>query len=176
MTSLLSVLLAMISILAIGFTPLASSLNENRSNRSSFIEALKKGIKSEEMTYSDLQHIAENFNQNRQSILSGLRIMLADAISGDKDLIESIENIRNLLEVHQKNEPFAELPENISLQLADIQDNTNNKKIDQLAASLSTLYISHQRSISKEKNIARAGIVIGILSVIWSVTTYFMSK
>lgn len=128
------------------------------------------------MTYSDLQHIAENFNQNRQSILSGLRIMLADAISGDKDLIESIENIRNLLEVHQKNEPFAELPENISLQLADIQDNTNNKKIDQLAASLSTLYISHQRSISKEKNIARAGIVIGVLSVIWSVTTYFMSK
>ena len=176
MELLISALGTMIAVIVVGLTPLASNLNKNRSDRSSFIETLKKGIESEKMTYPDLQHIAENFNQNRQSILSGLRVMLADSTGGDEDLSESLENIRDLLEAHQKNEPFAELPENISLQLADIQDNPSNKKIDQLAASLSTLYISHQRSISKEKNIARAGIVIGVLSVIWSVTTYFMSK
>lgn len=176
MELLISALGAMITVIVVGLTPLASNLNKNRSDRNSFIETLKKGIKSEKMTYPDLQHIAENFNQNRQSILSGLRVMLADTTGGDEDLAESLENIRDLLEAHQKNEPFAELPENISLQLADIQDNPGNKKIDQLAASLSTLYISHQRSISKEKTMTRAGFAVGIVGVIWSIITYFISK
>lgn len=183
MEELLSVLITISAIAAVGIAPLTSSLSKNRSDRNRFLETLRKGItvkkdteKDETMTYSDLQHIAEDCNQNRQSILSGLRDMLSKATAGDAELSKSKEKIRELLNIHQKKEPFAELPENISLQLAEIQDKPNNNKIDQLAASLSTLYISHQRSISKEKTIARAGFVVGILGVVWSIGSYFIAK
>lgn len=188
MQTLLPVVMTIISILLVGLAPIIKSLSENNIDRRRFLDTLRNGIeikeiktapenvKKEEMTYSDLQHIAENFNQNRHSILSGLREMLSKATAGDKDLSRSVQKIRDLLETHQQNEPFAELPENISLQLAEIQDNPSSSRINQLAASLSTLYLSNRRSISKERNIARAGFGVGLLGIIWTVGTYFIDK
>jgi len=169
-----TVLIGIITSLIVSLAPLVSNFSQKNSDNSSFIETLRKGLKSGQMTYSDLQHIAESWKQNRQAILFGLRKMLSHAISGDEDLANAVDAIRELIKEHEKNEPFAELPENISLQLADIQKNPDKDKINQLAASLSTLYISHQQNISKEKLWTKAGFTIGIIGVIWSVATFFI--
>lgn len=161
--------------------PVMNGLSGSRDQRS-FRQALKDGVIKEKITYEDLQHIAECWNQNRKSILYNLRVLLSEAIREEGDLASSVDYIRELLASHQKNEPFAELPENISIQLNDIQgslvqnalDDVNRNKIDQLAASLSTLYVSNQRSISKEKNMTRAGFFIGLLGITWSVISFFV--
>lgn len=161
--------------------PVMNGLSGSRDQRS-FRQALKDGVIKEKITYGDLQHIAECWNQNRKSILYNLRMLLSEAIREEGELASSVDYIRELLASHQKNEPFAELPENISIQLNDIQgslvqnalDDVNRNKIDQLAASLSTLYVSNQHSISKEKNMTRAGFFIGLLGITWSVISFFV--
>ena len=56
--------------------------------------------------------MAERWNQDRKSVLQSLRVLLADALSGEQtDLVTATKRIRDLLKEHEAREPFAELPE-----------------------------------------------------------------
>lgn len=161
--------------------PVIKELSASSSQRS-FRQALKNGVIKKEVTYEDLQHIAECWGQNRKSILYNLRMLLSEAIREEGELANSVDYIRELLASHKKNEPFAELPENISIQLNDIQNSLeknrvsdiDRNKIEQLAASLSSLYLSNQHTISKERIMTRAGFFVGVLGIAWSVITFFV--
>lgn len=88
-----------------------------------FREQVKNGVLNGNLKFEDMQHLQERWSQDRQSVLSGLRIMLAEAISAeDEKLRDKIDEIRSLIYGHNEREPFSELPENISLQLNSIRE------------------------------------------------------
>lgn len=134
------------------------------------MQQVKSGIVKGNLTYQDMQHIAERWSQGRKAILFSLRIMHSEAISGeDEKLAKSIEALRTLINEHQQIEPFAELPENVSLQLSHLQKLTNDgdsEKITQLAASLSALYATNLNDLSKQKKFTFWGFIIGALGFI----------
>lgn len=171
----ISFILTLILSIFVGAVPFLT-LMEQKNKRKSFNHVLKNGIAKKEITNSDLKHIAEGWNQDRKSILLSLRMLLSDTFSskeGDPD--NSKLYIRELLESHEKDEPFAELPENISLQLNSIQKaltGSETDKIDQLASSLSILYASNQKEILKQKFMTKASLFLGVLGILLALITY----
>lgn len=142
--------------------------------RTRFREQLGLAVKSGMLSYSDLQHIAERWNQDRKSVLQSLRVLLSDALSGEQaDLAIATEHIRTLLRDHQSREPFAELPENISIQLANLSG-TQPELIAQLAASLGELYSSNQRESKKQKRLGVLGFVVGVIGLLLSVPGVYL--
>lgn len=141
-----------------------------------FQEQLKASVSRETLNYSDLQHIAERWNQDRKSVLHTLRVLLSQAVADeDKLLSDKAEFVRNLLMEHQSREPYAELPENISLQLAAISPSLTGmpNAVPQLAASLSDLYSKNQMELIKQKKLAILGVAIGLLGLLASVPTIY---
>ena len=53
--------------------------------RKRFREQLRAAISRQTLTYADLQHLAERWNQDRQSVLQSLRVLLSEAIAGEGD-------------------------------------------------------------------------------------------
>jgi hypothetical protein len=135
-----------------------------------FRQQVEAGIINGNITYNDMLSISERWGQNRKTIYANLRIMLSEAIAVEnKDLSEKIDSIRDLLNEHQCKEPFAELPEEISLQLSYLETLTNNKEketITQLAASLSEIYRSNQEKVSTQRKYTLGGFVIGFLGLL----------
>jgi hypothetical protein len=166
---LLPLTAAIVAVLGSAFTVLVDWAKEKWRKR--FREQLKAAVARETLTYTDLQHVAERWSQDRQAVLQALRVLLSEAVAGeDPALTEKAQFIRQLLGVHQSREPYAELPENISLQLAAIspalasQPNT----VPQLAASLSDLYSKNQRELARQKKLAIWGFVVGLLGLLAS--------
>ncbi len=144
-----------------------------------FRQQVKSGIMKGNLDYNDMQHIAERWSQDRKSILFSLRIMHGEAVAGeDEKLVESLSSIRDLIIEHQKHEPFAELPENISLQLSQLKKvliENEGDKVGQLAASLSELYTSNQYYLLKQKRLTFGGLVVGVLGLVVGAAGLYLS-
>lgn len=139
--------------------------------RKRFAEQLKPAVVKQTLTYSDLQHLAERWSQDRKAVLLALRVLLAESGSGeDQTLTDKRDFIRQLLGEHQSREPYAELPENISLQLAAIGAalTAHPNAVSQLASSLSDLYSKNQRELTRQKKLAVWGFIVGILGLLTS--------
>lgn len=133
-----------------------------------FRKQVRFGVIKGHLTYEDMQHIAERWSQNRKSILFSLRIMHSEAISGeDEELSGKVQEIRDLIQDHQNQEPYSELPENISLQLDSLSKSNavDEEHISQLATSLSELYVSNQQKHSRQVKFAYWGAIAGIIGV-----------
>ena len=140
--------------------------------RKRFREQLKAAVTRQSLNYADLQHVAERWNQDRKAVLQALRVLLSESVSGDdSSLAERTDFIRQLLMEHQSREPYAELPENISLQLSAITPSLQNhpQAVPQLAASLSELYSKNQRELQRQKKLAVWGFIVGVLGLLASV-------
>jgi hypothetical protein len=162
---------AMVSII-----PLA--IDTAKSNwRKRFRQQVRSAIQKESLTFEDMEHIAERWSQDRNSVLQSLRIFHSEALSGeDAELANYCIPIRQLLSRHQAREPYAELPQNISLQLSRINEvNGTADAVAQLASSLSELYSSNQREINKQKKYSFWGFVIGIVGVLLSIPGLYIS-
>jgi hypothetical protein len=139
--------------------------------RTRFREQLKAAVILQSMGYADLQHLAERWNQDRQAVLHSLRMLLSEAIAGEgNSLSERADFLRRLLLEHQAREPYAELPQNISLQLAALQNFSTDRPdaIPQLATSLSDLYSKNQRDLARQKKLTVWGFVVGVLGLLAS--------
>lgn len=166
LTELLTITGAAIIGIALASIPIV--IDSARDNwRRRFRQQVKSGIANGDLTYDDMQHIAESWSQDRKAILFSLRVMLSGAVSGeDEKLADNIKKLRELIKEHQKIEPFAELPENVSLQLSNLQNaigESGTEKVDQLAASLSALYASNQNELAKQKKFTFWGFIVGVL-------------
>ncbi len=136
--------------------------------RKQFRKQVRLGIIKNHLTYNDMQHIAERWSQDRKAILFSLRIMHSEAISGEDDeLSKNVDVIRELIAKHQKQEPYSELPENISIQLNRLDSNSGDKQeqISQLASSLSDLYSENQQNLSRQIKFTYWGSIAGIIGV-----------
>lgn len=163
------------SVLAV--VPLA--IDSAKSNwRKRFRQQLKLGVARETVTFNDLEHLAERWNQDRKAVLQSLRVLLSEALSGeDSELSSHVEKLRSLLAQHESREPYAELPENISLQLAGISATAPSVSgpIGQLAASLGDLYSSNQRDLSRQKKLSFWGFVVGVVGLVLSVPGLYLA-
>lgn len=133
-----------------------------------FRKQVRLGVIKGHLTFEDMQHVAERWFQNRKSILFGLRIMHSEAISGeDEELSDKVQEIRDLMKAHQDQEPYSELPENISLQLDALSKSgsIDEKHVSQLAASLSELYLSNQQKLSRQVKFTYWGAIAGVIGV-----------
>lgn len=136
-----------------------------------FRDQLKAAVILKSLTYADLQHLAERWNQDRQAVLQSLRVLLSDALAGEgENLPERTDFLRQLLMEHQSREPYAELPENISLQLAALSQALQDRSdaVPQLATSLSDLYSKNQRELMRQKRLTVWGFVVGVLGLLAS--------
>lgn len=139
--------------------------------RKRFRQQLKAAVAREALTYTDLQHISERWGQDRKAVLQALRILLSESVAGeDSTLTDKTEFVRHLLGEHQSREPYAELPENISLQLAAMSPALAQQPsaVPQLAASLGDLYTKNQQEITRQKKLAVWGFVVGVLGLVAS--------
>ena len=165
---------------ATGLVSIPILVDAAKSNwRKRFREQIKAGIINSNLTYEDMLHIAERWYQDRKAILFCLRVLHSDAIAGDNEKLSgSLELLRKLITEHQTNEPYAELPENIGLQLGNIQQELKTEKgnsVTQLASSLSVLYSSNIQELSKQKKLAFWGFIFGILGLIVGVGSLYTS-
>lgn len=153
--------------LVVSLIPVLKDTAESNWKRQ-FRKQVRLGVVKNHLTYVDMQNIAERWSQDRKSILFSLRIMHSEAISGeDEDLSGKLQEIRDLIQAHQDKEPYSELPENISLQLDAISGHgeVHEKQISQLAASLSELYISNQKKLSRQTKFTYWGAIAGVIGV-----------
>jgi len=139
-------------------------INVDGYRRDAFEKQVRKGIIKNNLTYEDMQHIAERWGRDRNTVLQTLRIIHSEAISSDdEDLCQSIDIIRELIKEHQKQEPYSELPENISLQLNGLSaEINNNNKVSELASSLNELYSTNQKKFSKQVKLTYWSAAIGV--------------
>ena len=126
-----------------------------------------------------MPHLYERWQLDRSSVLQSLRILLSDVIAEENsELKDKVDEIRTLIKEHENREPFSELPENISLQLDIIKgsksDNTD-ELVNQLASSLTELYVSNNNELRTEKNYAWLGFIVGVADVTFSAYSLFAS-
>lgn len=136
-----------------------------------FRDQLTAAVVRQSLNYADLQHLAERWNQDRQAVLQSLRVLLSNAIAGEEEgLSERSDFLRQLLIEHQSREPYAELPENISLQLAALSSELQDRPdaIPQLATSLGELYSKNQRELVRQKRLTIWGFAVGVLGLLAS--------
>lgn len=152
--------------IVIGILPILKDTAESNWKKQ-FRKQVRLGIIKNHLTYEDMQHIAERWSQDRKSILFSLRIMHSEAISGeDEELCKNVGTIRELIEKHQSQEPYSELPENISIQLNGLNSKPGVKEqVSQLAASLSELYLSNQQKHARQVKFTYWGTIAGVIGV-----------
>lgn len=171
--------LALGVLLALAGSAIPIVIDSAKSNwRKQFRRQVKSAVVRQSLTFPDLQHMAERWNQDRQAVLQSLRVLLAEALSGDDPEAEKrADDIRKLLLSHEAREPYAELPENISLQLSSIvqAEPQRSEEVAQLAASLSDLYSSNQRDAARQKKLGFWGFVIGVIGLLLSIPGLYIT-
>lgn len=149
---------------------LVDKANTRRRNRSR--EQIKSGVIFSKISYEDLKVISDRWWQKDEDLSFTLKLMLADALSNeDKDLSNHADLLRNLKKEHEMNQLFSELPENVRLKLRELKATSvqGEEVINQLAASLSTLYSKNQRIKKKERMLALLGLAVGVAGILVSI-------
>jgi hypothetical protein len=135
----------------------------------SFRTQLHDALKNRDLNYDDLQQVSERWKQDRKVVLQSLRIVFSDSLATNTEEGETIaKRARNLIDLHNKSEPYSELPENISMQLDQLNrlDDRNRHPITQLASSLSSLYTTTQLENLRQKRWSFWGFVCGIFGLL----------
>ncbi|KGA36278.1 hypothetical protein KU74_07375 [Pectobacterium brasiliense] len=132
-------------------------------------ETIKKAINAGIMKNEDIYLLAERWGVKREKISSVLNLILSDYLNEKDCPDEPLEKIRNLIVWHQENDPFADLPENIKLQLLHLQKNTDTDHagILQLSKSLNEIYLSNQRKAKREQRISIVSLLIGLIGLFY---------
>ncbi|GKW29471.1 hypothetical protein AB6D34_18310 [Pectobacterium brasiliense] len=132
-------------------------------------ETIKKSINAGIMKNEDIYLLAERWGVKREKISSVLNLILSDYLNEKDCPDEPLGKIRNLIVWHQENDPFADLPENIKLQLLHLQKktDTDHAGILQLSKSLNEIYLSNQRKAKREQRISIVSLLIGLIGLFY---------
>lgn len=143
-----------------------------------FRKQIRSAIIKNDLNHDDMMHIAERWFQDRKAILHSLRVMHSEAVSGeDSELSQRSQCIRELIKYHQDKEPYAELPENISIQLNGISNQSSDLsvKVTQLASSLSDLYSSNQLKLNRQVKLTYLGTITGVVGILIGIAGLYLA-
>lgn len=160
----------------IGLAPIVRDYHRHHWKKR-FKQQVSAGIKNKKIDYERMQHVAERWAQDRTLILENLRELLADAIESEDEGEKQVDVLSQLIEHHQKLEPHAELPENISLQLHQIESfgGESQAVAQALAKSLGSLYQSNQEKIQRQQKYTFWGCLFGAIGVVFSGVIWWFS-
>ncbi|MBN3170748.1 hypothetical protein [Pectobacterium brasiliense] len=153
-----------VAILSLFLNDLSQSLKRHK-----YKETIKKAINAGRVKNEDIYLLAERWNVKREKISTVLNLILSDYLNEKDCPDEPLEKIRNLIVWHQENDPFADLPENIKLQLLHLQKktDTDHAGILQLSTSLNEIYLSNQRKAKREQRISIVSLLIGLIGLFY---------
>ncbi|EAS0132462.1 hypothetical protein E7V31_06815 [Salmonella enterica] len=126
---------------------------------------IKKGIKNGTLLNDDIYTLADRWGIDRVNISRSLGYIFSNYMDADNPDEHQLSRLREIMAWHKEQDPYADLPENITLQLQAIKKLHNNseEEIHQLSVSLSELYISKEKGVRLEKLISRISLFVGIL-------------
>lgn len=137
---------------------------------------IKKGIKSGVLLNNDIYILAERWNIDRINISRSLGRVLNNYMNTDNPDERQLVRLREIMAWHKEQDPYADLPENITLQLHAIKrlHNNSEEEIHQLSISLSELYLSKEKGVRLEKLISRISLLVGILGTGYTIISQYI--
>ncbi|EEJ2303189.1 TPA: hypothetical protein KML81_004038 [Escherichia coli] len=141
----------------------------NKRNR--FEKALKESIRQNKLKNEDVHLLASRWSVKPGRVKSILLFILSDFLTSNDCPDHHIARIRELIEWHDTNDPFAELPENIKLQLQHILrlSATCQPEVTSLTRSLHDIYTSNQKKMRRAKIVSFIISVASLLTGIYSI-------
>lgn len=138
---------------------------DHKQNLKGFKKDLEEMIDVGRIEYPDLLNLARKWNQARSSILYNLQDLLTKSLKNKSSLEGKTALIRKFLEKLRQEEPFAELPKDISKRLEEIQKilPTDKNKVEGLAEALNPLYLTNNKKLS---NSIKIGLISSILTTV----------
>ncbi|CAI1967086.1 Uncharacterised protein [Serratia fonticola] len=137
--------------------------------RRKYEATLKQAIALDRLQSDDVYLLATRWFVKKDQIATTLNFILSDYIN-DKDCSdEKLERIRELIICHQENDPFSDLPDDIKLQLQQIQKmaGDGHQDILRLSKSLSEIYLSNQRKAKNSWILSLCSFLIGIVGLLY---------
>lgn len=137
---------------------------------------IKKGIKNGTLLNNDIYILADRWGIDRVNISHSLGYIFSKHMNTDNPDNPQLARLRELMEWHKEQDPYADLPENVTLQLQAIKKSHNNleEEIHQLSVSLSELYRSKEKEVRLEKLISRINLFVGILSTGYTIISQYI--
>lgn len=147
---------------------------DHKHNLKGFKKDLEEMISTGRIEYPDLLHIAQKWDQARNSVLYNLQDLLTKSLKNESSLEGSTALIREFLRKLREEEPFAELPEDISTRLEEIQNilPTDKNKIEDLAKALNPLYLMNTKKISNNIKIGLFSSILTAVSILITFLTF----
>lgn len=148
---------------------------DHQQNLKGFRKDLEEMISAGKIEYPDLLNLAQRWDQSRSSILYNLQVLLTKSLKNGSSLEGSTALIREFLEKLRKEEPFAELPKDISKRLEEIQKilPTDKNKVESLAEALSPLYLTNNKKLSNSIKIGLLSSILTAVSIIVALPSFF---
>lgn len=135
----------------------------------SFLEKLEKAATTRELTWVQIQIMAEADTIPRETIGRALRTMLSSAYQDEKANMQLITNLENNLNSFKNDEPFDQIPQDIKIYLERLRDKLEIQDVtllEPLANKLRELNDINSREKKTERLKSTLGILIGILGII----------
>lgn len=135
-----------------------------------------EGLGSDHLNWEDVEHLAGRWRIGRSELLEILRNVHRKTVSGD-DLEDKVEIVRELLEKYQGEEPYAELPENVSMRLVEVEKlgEEASEKARKLAKSFTTWHVECQEKLKKQTTLAFWGVFGGATSLLIAVLGLYLA-
>lgn len=138
---------------------------------------LKKAIKDGTLQNEDIYILAERWKIERVKISETLNFVFYSIMNSPTPDQQQLTRIRTLMAWHKTQDPYADLPENITLQLQTLNKLCSNSEseIHKLAISLGEFYISKKKGAKIEKMISRVSLFIGLVGTTFTIIYPFIS-
>lgn len=165
-------------LLKVGAEALGLLYAEKRSARARCEADIVEGLQAGQLEWEDVWHLAQRWRVGRADLLEILRNVHRKAVAGEvEDLDDKLESAREFLQKYEEREPYAELPENVSLRLTKIEksDEPDPEQARQLARSLTVFHLECQRSLEKQWRLAFWGIFFGTVGFIVGVLGLYLA-
>ncbi|HEI8505957.1 TPA: hypothetical protein SLF17_003132 [Serratia marcescens] len=140
-------------------------------------EKLRKAIDLGRLKNEDIYVLANRWLVKKDQIASILHYLLDGYIDDKESNDEKLERVRNLIDWHQVNDPFSDLPDDVRLQLQHLQtlSTGGQDEIIRLSKSLRDLYVSNQQQQKRDRRLAWSGFAIGLLGIALTLWNFIQS-
>uniref|UniRef100_UPI0035C68C69 hypothetical protein n=1 Tax=Serratia quinivorans TaxID=137545 RepID=UPI0035C68C69 len=141
--------------------------------RGKYEDKLKTAIDLGRLENEDIYLLASRWVVKKEQITTVLHRLLNEYVDSKECNVETLGRVRRLIDWHQKNDPFSDLPDDVRLQLQHIKTIApdSQEEIIRLSKSLSDIYISNQRQQKRDRRLAWSGLAIGVVGfglTLWS--------
>ncbi|CAI0902148.1 hypothetical protein [Serratia entomophila] len=164
-----SLVLGLIIVAVLGFVIYMLNDIDLTFKRRKYETTLKQAINSGKLKNEDTYLLATRWFVRKEKVTETLGFILSDYLNDSNCSKENLDRIRCLINWHQCNDPFSDLPDDVKLQLQKIYKMADGCQDDiiRLSKSLSEIYLSNQRKAKRERLISLFSLFVGIVGLLY---------